>query len=125
MIKSYRSNDIAELMGPVETQYGPPASGQCSEQQVAGADAPETRNIEMGATSGNFNFSWEMLSQHDRMIVRYGATQLYDTGCVSGSGSVNLAFSGASSIITVEVIPNCNPATANGTLWYFTVSCPQ
>ena len=126
MIKHYRSSDILELMGPVETQYAQPQPGECDDQQVAGGDTPETRVIEMGATSGTFVFEWEMFTLKDRAIVTYEGNVLHDTGCVGGGGTVSLTYAGSSSAITVEVIPNCDPSQQGfGTLWNFTVNCPQ
>lgn len=125
MIRSYRSSDIYELMGPAETQYGPPVQGACDDQQVQGADVPETRVIEMGQTSGTFDVSWDMYSVFpDRMIISYEGATLFDTGCVTGTGSATLTYAGSSSQITVEIIPNCDGAMA-ATLWNFTINCPQ
>jgi len=116
MVKSYTSKEILELMGPAETQYA-----ACNDVVQSGGNTPVTQTVEMGQTSGTFNFSWDMLSVQDRMIVRYGSTVLHDTGCVSGTGLVSLSYSGTSSQITVEVIPAC---AGGGTVWYFTVFCP-
>ena len=120
-VTSYGQREIMELLGPAETQYGG-GTAACNDVVQAGNDLPITQVVNMGKAAGTFNFSWEMYSIKDRMIVRYGSTVLYDTGCVSGNGTVALTYSGASTQVSVEVVPNCDATT--GTAWDFTVSCP-
>jgi hypothetical protein len=95
----------------------------CSTQQVAGGDTPDTRTIQMGRSSGSFIFRFETYTVKDRMIVTYEGHVLFDTGCVGASGSPTLTYSGTSTAITVQVIPNCSGPTT-GTLWNYTVECP-
>lgn len=95
---------------------------QCSATQNAGGDVPDTRTIELGKTAGSFVFSYETYSQQDQILVRYMGSTLFDTGCVGASGSKTLSYAGASSQITVQVIPNCKGGS--GTAWNYTVSCP-
>lgn len=116
-VKSYSSREILELMGPAETQYA-----TCNTQQVAGGDTPDTRQVQMGQTSGTFQFFWETYSQRDQIIVSYNGTVLFDSGCVGASATQTLSYSGASSLITVQVVPNC--AGGSGTAWNYTVYCP-
>lgn len=99
------------------------ATAECDETQVSGGNEPVTRTIEMGQNSGNFDFTYQMLGVPDQMIVRYQGGVLHDTGCVNGGTTVPLAFSGASTQIEVEVIPDC--ASFSSTSWSFTVSCPE
>lgn len=96
---------------------------QCSTQQVAGADTPETRIIDLGINHGTFQFSYETYSQQDQIIVSYQGNILFDSGCVGASGTQSLTYSGNSTTVTVSVHPNC--AGGTGTQWNFTVSCPQ
>lgn len=96
---------------------------QCSTQQVAGADTPETRVIDLGKNHGTFQFDYETYSQKDRITVTYEGTTLFDTGCVGASGTKNLTYSGSSTSVTVTVQPNC--AGGSGTSWNFTVYCPK
>ncbi|MBF0316958.1 MAG: DUF1566 domain-containing protein [Nitrospirae bacterium] len=96
---------------------------QCNTVTKAGADTPETFLIDMGKTTGIFNFYYETYSQKDQVVVSYDNTTLYDTGCVGASKSLDLSFSGSSSIIKVAVTPNC--AGGSGTAWTFTISCPK
>jgi hypothetical protein len=98
-------------------------AGQCSSVQTAGADAPETRVIQMGKTSGSFNFTYNMYTQMDQMAVIYQGKTLFDTGCVSNGTTKPLTYSGTSSEITIKVTPNC--AGGTGTAWDFTVDCPK
>ncbi len=95
----------------------------CDANTHEGTDAPETHQVEMGKSSGTFNFSWQMYTIKDQMVVSYAGTQLYDTGCVSDGGSATLSYSGTSTQITVAVTPNCEGSS--GTVWDFTVGCPQ
>lgn len=94
----------------------------CSATQNAGGDTPDTRTIELGKPAGAFVFSYDTYSQQDEIIVRYQGTTLFDTGCVGASGSPTLHYSGTSTQISVQVIPNC--AGGTGTAWTYSVSCP-
>lgn len=100
-----------------------PGTGVCDERQVAGGDTPDTRNIELGQTSGTFNFDYQTYTIKDRIIVSYGGTQLLDTGCVGEAQSRALSYAGGSTQVTVQVIPNCDGST--GTAWEYTVHCPD
>lgn len=120
-VKSYSSTEILEMLGPAETQYA--ALVPCDAQVEAGSNAPETHVIEMGATGGTFIFDWETYVQKDRVVVSYEGVTLFDSGCVGDNGSETLNFSGASSHVTVEVVPNCTGSS--GTLWNWTVNCPN
>ena len=117
----------------------------CSTQQAEGSDAPETRTIELGQTSGMFQFVYDTVTNPDQMVVSYEGRTLFDTGCVStcqpappnclisggpcrqcGKEEVktkDLSYSGKSSTVTVQVFPNCTGLS--GTKWQFLVSCPQ
>ena len=118
-VKSYGSKEIREILGPAETQYA-----ACNTTQLAGQDTPETRTIQMGVTSGTFRFDYQTYTQQDQMLVKYQGATLFDTGCL-GTGTTrttNIPFSGSTSLVTIEVIPNC--AGGSGTAWEFTVFCP-
>lgn len=113
------------------TQLGGTAQ-PCGTAQVAGGDAPETRSINLGKTSGTVVFSWNMQTIQDRMIVKYLGGNMtvdgqsvaqFDTGCVSGAGSKSLTFSGGSSVMEVQVIPNCANPNGIGTDWKFSITC--
>jgi hypothetical protein len=96
---------------------------QCSSTQNAGADTPDTRSIELGKSSGQFDFSYNTYSQKDQILVKYQGTTLFDTGCVGTSGTKTLNYNGSSTQITVQVIPNC--AGGSGTAWDYSVACPK
>ena len=100
----------------------PTASAKCDEQQVAGGDTPETREIDMGTKSGNFDFEYDTYTIKDQMIIKYEGKVLFDTGCVGASGTKTISYSGKSTKITVEVHPNC--AGETDTAWEFTTKCP-
>ncbi len=100
-----------------------PSAEPCDARVVPGGNTPETRRIGLGRFSGRFDFWYDTYSQEDRMIVRYEGRTLFDTGCVGATGTRTLAFSGRSSVVEVEVIPNC--AGGFGTAWEFSVSCAR
>ena len=95
---------------------------QCSNTQNAGGDTPDTRTIELSKPAGTFNFTYETYAQEDEIIVRYQGVTLFDTGCVGANGTRSLSYSGTSTSITVQVIPNCKGGS--GTAWNYSVSCP-
>ncbi|MBK7472329.1 MAG: IPT/TIG domain-containing protein [Betaproteobacteria bacterium] len=95
---------------------------QCSATQNAGGDTPDTRTIELGKLAGTFLFTFETYSQEDRIIVRYQNATVFDTGCVGASGTQPISYNGASTQISVQVIPNC--MGGSGTAWNYSVSCP-
>lgn len=98
---------------------------QCSTTQNQGGDTPDTRTIELGKIAGSFDFKYDTYTVKDRMIVKYQGTTLFDSGCVGTNGltTKTLNYSGASSQISVQVIPNC--AGTTGTGWEYQVSCPR
>lgn len=123
------SNDSCRVVSPTPTPNpAPPAPTptpgpwQCNTTVQQGGDTPETHTIEMGAASGTFDFYYETYSIRDQILVTYEGTVLYDTGCVGEDDTVSLTYSGTSTLITVQVIPNC--AGTTGTLWDFRISCP-
>ena len=97
----------------------------CNTSQVAGADTPDTRFVDLKATAGRFVFDYETFGQKDRIIVSYQGGVLFDTGCVgtNGTRSQTLSYSGSDTGVTVEVQPNCEGGT--GTQWNYFVHCPQ
>lgn len=96
--------------------------GNCDQQQVEGRNDPDYRYFDLGRTSGTFNFERQAFDIKDRFKVTYGGRLLYDSGCVSGVETIPLSYSGSTTIIEVEVIPNCDGTTSTG--WYYGVSCP-
>ncbi|MBW2367140.1 MAG: hypothetical protein JRH15_04570 [Deltaproteobacteria bacterium] len=98
-------------------------TAECNEAVVSGADDPETHIVELGQSSGTFEFFYDTAALEDQIIVRYEGSVLFDTGCVGATGTEMLTYSGSSTQVEVEIIPNCDGGT--GTFWEFTVSCPQ
>ncbi|GMR20311.1 MAG: hypothetical protein BMS9Abin36_0906 [Gammaproteobacteria bacterium] len=94
----------------------------CDATQTAGGDTADTRQVELGKTAGTFDFKYQTYSIKDQMKVTYEGGVLLDTGCVGESKTIPLTYSGSSTKVTVEVIPNC--AGTSGTAWYYTVYCP-
>jgi hypothetical protein len=95
----------------------------CNTSTTAGNALPSTQSYNLGQNSGTFDFTYQALGIKDRFIVTYGGASLLDTGCVSGGTTRSLSYSGNSSIVTVEVVPNC--AGETGTAWEYTVACPN
>ena len=86
-------------------------------------DVPPSFPIEMGRTAGTFPFQYETRNAKDRVEVFYEGMLLYDSGCVSESRDVELAYGpGSSTRIDVVVSPNCDGTPL--TSWRFTVGCP-
>jgi hypothetical protein len=113
---------LCALPTPGMTPPTNPPVVQCSTQQLAGADTPETRQVELAKTSGTFQFDYETYQIKDQLIVTYEGRTLLDTGCVGAAVSQPLTYSGSSTRISVEVIPNC--AGETGTQWTWTAHCP-
>ena len=76
---------------------------------------------ELGRTQGTFTFSWDSFAVPDRYEVLYEGTVIFDTGNVSGSGTQQIVYGpGATTRVTVRTT-----GQAAGTLWRYTVGCPQ
>lgn len=102
---------------------GGPTGSICSNANASGSNVPQSISVDLGKTSGTFGFSWEMINIKDRMVLTTSTlTPLFDTGCVSGNGSVSIPFTDSSGKIRVTVQPNCEGGTS--TRWSFTVRCP-
>ena len=108
---------------PVAQIGAAPRQATCSTVQNAGGDTADSRIVQLGATSGTFTFSHDMVSIRDRMVVHYDGVPILDTGCVSGRATRTVSFAGLSSVISVQVEPNCAGPTS-GTRWSYTVTCP-
>lgn len=98
----------------------------CDGQQVAGDDEPVTRRFIMGAISGTFRFEYDTYTVKDRIKVRNESTLLFDTGCVGQSDTTYISYLSTSSIVLVDVEPNCACNKTNGctaTIWWFQLYC--
>lgn len=131
--------------GPVSIDAGPPISvpagasrsfpsnviswivnkllPKCNALSVAGGDLPDTRDINFGASTGDFTFYYQTYTVRDQIDIFHGSTNLLSTGCVGQSSTVRLSLSPEmnSNSITVKVTPNCQGST--GTAWDYVVSC--
>jgi hypothetical protein len=95
---------------------------QCSTTQVAGGDTPDTRQVELAKTSGTFRFDFDTQTVQDQIIVSYEGRTLLNTGCVGTSASQQLSYTGNTTRVSVQVIPNC--AGGTNTSWGWTAYCP-
>ncbi len=110
--------------GNVPANQQPPVVHQsrCNDTQKAGGDAPEVHQIDLGVTSGVFRFDYQTYDVKDQIIISQGGRTIFNSGCVGEGRSVQVQFSGYTSVIEVRVNPNC--AGSSGTAWNFTVHCP-
>jgi hypothetical protein len=91
----------------------------------------ETYVIELGRSSGTFQFDYATGDGKDQMIIEYEGSILFDTGCV-GTGddatggriwrTQNISYSGMSIRVTVRAIALCEGGPFSG--WDFIVHCP-
>jgi hypothetical protein len=95
---------------------------QCSTTQVAGGDAPDTRQVELAKAAGTFRFDFDTQTVQDQIIVSYEGRTLLNTGCVGTSASQQLSYTGNTTRVSVQVIPNC--AGGTNTAWSWTAHCP-
>ena len=109
---------------PAVNRFEPDTSRivDCSTTAKSGKDKPETISVRVGRKAGIANFSYQMYTIKDRMIVRYGGNTLLDTKCISGGGKKPLYLNGASDYVTVIVMPACE---RKGTEWNFKLECPS
>ena len=107
---------------PASQQQAVVHQSRCNDTQKAGGDAPEVHQIDLGMTSGVFSFDYQTYDVKDQIIISQGGMTIFNSGCVGESRSVQVQFSGYTSVIEVRVNPNC--AASSGTAWNFTVHCP-
>ncbi len=107
---------------PANQQPAVVHQSRCNDTQKAGGDAPEVHQIDLGVTSGVFRFDYQTFDVKDQIIISQGGMTIFNTGCVGESRSVQVQFSGYTSVIEVRVNPNCAGSTS--TAWNFTVHCP-
>ena len=96
----------------------------CGEGVTTGNnDVPSSFPVEMGRSDGAFAFRYETRDAKDRVQVFYEGQQLFDSGCVSETRSVDLRFGpGTSTSVDVVMQPNCGGTSM--TSWLFEVGCP-
>jgi hypothetical protein len=101
----------------------PPFDGPaapCNQASNSGGAGVTTTVHQLGRASGTFTFRYDAFGVPDRFDISYEGRQIFSTGSfVSGSASVNIPYSGSSTVITV-VVTGSSP----GTLWTYTVGCP-
>lgn len=85
--------------------------------------------VELGATSGTIDVSYNTYWIDDRIIVRYEGNVIHDSGCLGTDvwiAPVSVPFGpGTATSVEVQVVPDCNPAEPWGTAWHVNVSCPK
>ncbi len=94
--------------------------GQCQTQQNSGGQGTFTYSYDL-KTCGKFQFFYDAYTIPDHLEVLNDGKTIFDTGgLVSGSQTVELHVSGASTLVTVVVL-----ASEQGTAWTYTLGCPQ
>ncbi len=122
--ESYQKSKLSWLKTWDCLRYEDVRKNACSNVAKAGSNTPETVKVELGQTSGSFTFEYETYGVKDRMIVAYGSSILFDSGCVDTNGwkSASIPYNGKNSDVLVRVEPNCEGAS--DTQWLFKLSCP-
>ena len=110
--------------GNIPSNLQPPVMHQsrCNDTQKAGSNAPEVHQIDLGVTNGVFRFDYQTFDVKDQIKISQGGITIFNSGCVGESRSVQVPFSGYSTVIEVRVNPNCAGSTS--TAWNFTLHCP-
>jgi hypothetical protein len=122
----------------------PDAAGKVCDQVVTfGANTAATYEINMHQTQGRSRLSVNTVVAADNIVLSQDGTQILETGCIgtknlrdgcvkddqdrewcctNGVCSVDFTFSGSSTKLTVDIMPNC--AGTSDTLWGFYLHCP-
>lgn len=116
------NGDFGECPAVKRFEPEKPRTVECSTMTKSGKDTPETIMVKVGWGTGTANFSYQMYTVKDRMIVNYAGQTLLDTGCISGSRKMPLYLNGMSDYVTVIVQPACEK---KGTDWNFRLECPS
>ena len=106
-----------------------PCSGTA---QVSGGPRPDSRTFSLGTSKGRFEFDYVPFDVVDRFKITYENQVIFDSGCdITTSAEwrqtlhgFNVAFSGTSTYITVDVEPNCANDSRLDTHWSYIVHCP-
>ena len=114
-IPSYR------LIATIEEGEEQEPEAQCNSAVESGGDAGGGVTVDLGGFVGLAGFSWEMFDIKDQMNITVGGVQK-TTGCVSGTGTIEINIPPGAGSAVVEVVPNCEQTT--GTAWEFTFECP-
>jgi len=93
---------------------------KCPTTQESGGQGNTTLTIDMLKTSGTFPVTYQMYSIPDQLYIVYEGKRIFDTGgLVSGSQSIDVTFSGKSTIIQANIY-----APTFGTAWDVFLGCP-
>jgi hypothetical protein len=106
--------------------YASQSAALCAAKREHGSDVPVTRTIDIGRPSGRVRFRFDNGAESpDRLVVSYEGRTLLDTGCVATAGprTEYLTYSGRSTKLNVQVIPNCRGGS--GSTWTFEMACSQ
>ncbi len=95
---------------------------QCNSAVEEGGDAGGGVSVDLGGFTGKAGFSWQMHNIKDSMMISIGGVQK-TTGCVSGTGTIELDIPANATTAVVTVTPNCTGNTSN-TKWSFEFECP-
>lgn len=107
---------------PGTAPNAPVRTASCNAAVKAGANRPETVQIDLGFNGGNATFSWQMFTVKDRMVITAGGHRK-DTGCVSQIGRFDFFIPPGAGRATVQVFPDCE--RRGNTRWNFKFECPR
>ncbi|HYD81125.1 MAG TPA: FecR domain-containing protein [Paucimonas sp.] len=119
--KGYKVNDARN--GCMPDKAAEPLVVACDTTTRSGGNPPQTVVVNVGWAAGTAEFSYDMESVPDRMVIQYGGQTIAYTGCVSRTGRIPLPLSGASDRVTISVHPSCRQASES-TKWHLTFGCP-
>ena len=108
------------LLSACQTEGDPFCGG---EPMTGGHDVPAAFPIDMASNAGTFTFRYETRNAKDRVRVSYEGAELFDSGCVGESRSVELTYGpGRTQHVDVSIDTNCESGAL--TSWLFAVGCP-
>lgn len=97
--------------------------GKCNTLYGSGSDSPEQYSIQIPFGSAtNYQFYYSHITVKDRTHVYYNGRKIFDSGCVSGSKTVDLNLGNGGGTVKVIVDPNCEGTSS--TQWSIKLTCP-
>jgi hypothetical protein len=98
----------------------PTIIANCSDTQTSGGEGTTVLEIDLGVSSGTFSVTYEMYGVPDQLFIVYEGQRIFDTGgLVSGGATLNVTYSGNSTLILATI-----SAPNSGTAWDVTIGCP-
>jgi hypothetical protein len=97
----------------------------CASATFSGDDLPTAHFVNLGKSSGQVAFSFNMYSVKDRLQVWTDDDRLlFDSGCVAVSRNVTLNDTYPNNRLLVLSLPSCDITSYGGTGYDWTMGCP-